>query len=348
MTPPSMPSVWAGRAWRNQAEDWIRDAIHAAGLEPTGPIEQPRIRPWSTHLTVPTSGGLLWFKENHPAQVAEAAVVDELSRLAPQHVAVPLAVERTRGWLLTPDHGATLASLDRIDDDTWCRLVSEFADVQRRVAGAEEPLLAAGLQPLPPSAAADHVEHHVEQMRRRPPDDACYLPPGLADLVLRSLPSLRRTAGRLAAAGPALTSLEHNDLHQNNVFVPSSEEATLRYFDFGDAVWAHPFTSLMVPLTELCQDRGTEPDDPRVTRVVDAYLEIWTDVVSLPELREVARLARAMGPVHRFETWRRLLDGNQLEGHRQEAESVHYWLGRLARASQRAAPRSDAQTPPAT
>src|SRR5690348_15197603 len=106
-----MPAVWASQAWRDDAEAWIRDSMAGAGYHQTGPIEQVRVRLWSTQLTVQTSAGMLWFKENHPGQAAEAAIIEELARLAPDHVVAPVAVERTRGWLLSPDHGETLLSL---------------------------------------------------------------------------------------------------------------------------------------------------------------------------------------------------------------------------------------------
>src|SRR6478735_11020265 len=106
-----MPKVWTSRSWRDEAEAWIRDEVAHAGHQLTGPTEQVRVRPWSTQLTVPTSGGLLWFKENHPGQAAEAAVIEQLARLTPDHVVTPVAVERSRGWLLSPDHGRTLLSL---------------------------------------------------------------------------------------------------------------------------------------------------------------------------------------------------------------------------------------------
>src|SRR6478609_8969860 len=117
-----MPTVWTSRSWRDEAEAWIHHAVVNAGQELTGPIEQVRVRLWSTQLTVPTTAGMLWFKENHPGQVAEAAVIDELARIAPEHVVAPLAVERSRGWLLSPDHGKTLATLATIDERTWCRV----------------------------------------------------------------------------------------------------------------------------------------------------------------------------------------------------------------------------------
>lgn len=264
--PTSMEQLWTSRVWHDGAESWIRDSVAAAGLQVTGPIEQVRVRVWSTQLTVPTTGGLLWFKENHPGQAAEAAVIDELSRLTPDHVVVPLAVERSRGLLLTPDHGATLDTLAGADLDTWCRVVAEFANLQRRLSDHRDVLVSAGLVPFLPELAAGYVEAQVERLRRLPPTDMAYVGPELAESVLRAVPAIQKVAEQLAASSPPLASLEHNDLHQSNVFIPRPDESTLRFFDFGDALWAHPFSTLLVPVSRLCDEWVTKPADPRIRR----------------------------------------------------------------------------------
>jgi len=329
-----MRELWTSPAWRHEVESWLYDVLSSEGIEVVGVIEQPRVRLWSTQLVVPTSAGQMWFKENHPGQRAEAAVVDKLAKLMPEHVVVPVAVERRRGWLLTPDHGPTLATLERTDETLWIRVVAEYADMQRRLRDHRADLVDAGLAPLLPLDVADHVEKQVVRMRRLPVGDALHIDAELADRVLRSLPALRATAERLDDVAP-LASLEHNDLHQNNVFIPHADEVALRFFDFADAVWAHPFTSLAVPVGVLCRDWEVEPSDARVRRVVDAYVEPWSDVASLPDLREAAALALVFGPVHRFESWRRLLDGSAAISCPDEAEAVRHWLGRVAQTPAR-------------
>jgi len=273
---------------------------------------------------------MLWFKENHPGQVAEAAVIDELARIAPEHVVAPLAVERSRGWLLSPDHGKTLATLATIDERTWCRVVAEFADLQRRVARHPHEMKTAGLTWLLPEAAADDLEVQIERMRRLPPSDAAYVGTDLAERVLNALPAVRRTARSLATAAPPLASLEHNDLHQNNVFIPRPDESALRFFDFGDAMWAHPFTTLAVPVQGLCKEWEATPDDPRIRRVVDSYLEVWSDLGTGAELREAARLAQVLHPLHRYESWRRMLEGSPRAELPEVAGTLEYWLERVA------------------
>ena len=56
--------------WRAEVETWISERLAHAALTATGPIEQPRVRPWSTQLVVPTDGGTVWFKANCAAQAS--------------------------------------------------------------------------------------------------------------------------------------------------------------------------------------------------------------------------------------------------------------------------------------
>ena len=138
---------WAGPEWRVEAERWIRSTLDGLGVSVTGAMEQQRLRPWSTQLTVATDVGHVWFKENCPGQWFEAGLLAALAELVPDAVVAPLAVEPERGWFLTPDHGATLT--DRSADvDLWARL---------------RPL---GGRPAPPPAARRQADGDRDDDRR--------------------------------------------------------------------------------------------------------------------------------------------------------------------------------------
>ena len=111
-----LTATWTGTAWRAEAESWIRDRLATAGIAVTGPIEQPRVRPWSTQLVVPTDRGHHWFKENNPAMTFEAALVARLAELVPGRVLEPVAVAADRGWLLVPDGGRTVRETGAADE----------------------------------------------------------------------------------------------------------------------------------------------------------------------------------------------------------------------------------------
>ena len=85
---------------------------------------------------------------------------------------------------------------------------------------------------------------------------------------------------RTSASRP---TLQHDDLHDANVFVGDGRH---RFFDWGDAVVSHPFVSLLVALRVAQQAMAVPNGDAVLSRLRDAYLDVWRDHGSLPALRE--------------------------------------------------------------
>jgi hypothetical protein len=297
---------WASAEWRQEADQWIDLALEALGVERTGPSEQPGIRFWSTRLTVPTDFGTLWFKENNPGQFAEASILSVLGQIAPDHVAAPLAIEPSRGWLLTADHGATLDEAGSDEPALWARIVQDFADLQRLAAPHGERLTEAGLVVMNPEVAANFVENQLLLHTGLSAGHPLYLSAVEADDVVRRLPAIGDAVEVLRSL-PVPLSLDHNDLRAKNCFLPATNEDPLRFSDFADSYWAHPFSALLVPITQMCGQWGTTADDPRIRTVVDAYLECWTDHAPLEELRAAVGPALMLAGVHRYGSWLRLL-----------------------------------------
>lgn len=296
---------WSSATWRAEATGWIRTALGALGIAVTGAIEQPRRRLWGTVLTVPTDAGLVWFKENHPAQSFEAALVERLGRITPDRVLPVLAVDRARGWLLTADQGPTLAQHDGDAAEHRVRVVGEFAALQRRLAGHRAELLATGVPVLDPGSAPARLAAHADTLAGLPPTHPFAAAGELAEMARSRVPLMTRAAEVLAASGIPL-SVEHNDLHDNNAFVPG-RDAPLRFFDFGDAVWGHPFASLFIPLSQALDGAAGDPrDDPHGQALVEAYLDPWSDLAARAELHRALDAALLLGHVHKLESWWRL------------------------------------------
>jgi hypothetical protein len=166
--------------------------------------------------------------------------------------------------------------------------------------------VAAGLTPLLPDDVPDHLVRIAETCRLEPVDSPLHVDADLADRLRRAADAYRPIVAELTA-GPLPSAFEHNDLHLNNAFIPQAGERTLRFFDFGDAVWGYPLTSIFNAVERAATQWGTTESDPRVVRLIDAYLERWTDLASRGELGQLLELASHLVPVHRLETWRRLL-----------------------------------------
>lgn len=85
----------------------------------------------------------------------------------------------------------------------------------------------------------------------------------------RARPRVQRWCAQLT--GSALpASLDHNDLHPRNIFWA---DGSVRFFDWGDAVVAHPFAAMLVPLGLVRQLLGEPAGGPQFAGIRDGYLD---------------------------------------------------------------------------
>jgi hypothetical protein len=134
------------------------------------------------------------------------------------------------------------------------------------------------------------------------------------------LPAYAEACAELVAAGVAPT-LQHDDLHDNNVFHRGPV-----FFDWGDCVVGHPFGTLLVTLRSVAHHHGLDADDPVLARLADAYTESWTDVADRATLRRQVGLAIRVGPLTRALAWRRALTGCDGAALAEDGDSVPGWL----------------------
>src|SRR5687767_7716825 len=184
--------LWTSAAWREQAVGWIDRRLAEAGLERTGQVEQPRVRPWATVLRAPTTGGDVWMKAAGPATAFEAGVYELLAREAPDDVLAPLAVDAPRGWMLLPDGGPSLAA--RLDGGGWeeelASALGQYGRLQRSLAPHAGELSSLGVPDMRPEVIPERFPEALEAARAGAPS----VPPAGAPS-----PSAASPAGTLAA-----------------------------------------------------------------------------------------------------------------------------------------------------
>lgn len=108
----------------------------------------------------------------------------------------------------------------------------------------------------------------------------------------------------LAAAGLPVT-LNHNDMHDNNVFAGAGAGDELRFFDFGDAVLSEPLGMLRIPLDALGGEDARHSVPWR--RAVDQALEVWSDLVPPVQIRRLLPAALHLARLGRVESWWRCI-----------------------------------------
>jgi hypothetical protein len=289
-------ATWTDAAWRAAALEWAVARLAERGLALDGEPEQPHVRAWSTAFRLPVHAGAVWLKSVGPGSAQEPPLVEALGEWVPEHVLVPLAVHRERRLMVLPDGGTTMRAAGRAGSaETWAAMLGDYARLQVALVPRADALVGLGVPDLRPERLPDLV---TDLLR----DDE-FLP---AELLDDSDVDGVRTLSRRLADGGIPATLQHDDLHDANVFADGDRH---RFFDWGDASVAHPFVSLLVPLGVAAEALGVPNGDPALLRLRDAYLEAWRAYGSPPELRAQAALAVRVGALSRAITWRRILRG---------------------------------------
>ena len=234
---------WMSPEWTQTVDAWV--SCRLAELD-RRIIDQPvtyRARFWSVVRCYPSAEGLVWFKETNPGHRFEAGLTAAMARVRPDGVAVPIAVDRDRSWMLTDDQGPTLTHPDVADQPTRRMVVRELARLQCTLLGHLKAVEHPGLIVLAPSAAGGRVRAIAREWAASPPDHPLRAEPAVLERAERAADVLDRCTESLSDAVPL--DLEFNDIYAANIFADRSTGALqLRFFDFGNAIWGHPFVSL--------------------------------------------------------------------------------------------------------
>lgn len=276
--------------WHRDVDDWVRGSLAGTPHEATGPMEQLRVRPWSTQLAVPTEQGRVWFKANCAALAFEPRLQLELARLLPDAVDAPLAIDAARGWMLTLDRGLTLADSPEVSAEDWRRVLTRAAQLQQATADHRERLLKAGLPDCGPETVVDRFDRLIEIFAELPYAHPSHVPPHLRDRLVRQRSQIVDAAAQLADSCLPVT-WQHGDLHPNNVFAQDG-----RLFDFADGQWAHATEVLSVPYGWITNQ--TSLDWPGV---LEAYCDTWG--VPMTEVESLSVSAALTQPINRTLLW---------------------------------------------
>ena len=254
---------WTDPDWLAEAHAWI-----AAHVSPTGEIEQPHVRPWSTVLRVPTADGAVWFKANSPQQQFEAALVGVLAAERPDVVPPLVAVDRKRGWMLMADAGERLREVVTREQSLvrWLEILPLMAGVQLDLASRAEELVASGVPDLRLAVLPARFEAFLDEVGPTLGDD---------ELVARAralVPWTYEASEELASHGIPET-IQHDDFHDGQVFVKNGRYLLM---DWGDACVSHPFFTLSVTLQGflswgLDDVENSEPIEPHAERYLARF-----------------------------------------------------------------------------
>ena len=114
-------------------------------------------------------------------------------------------------------------------------------------------------------------------------------------------------------------SLQHDDLHDGNVFV---RDGRYLFIDWGDSSVSHPFVTLRTTSNVVADLFEVELDDPLLMRLRDRYLEPWERYGARVNLLEAFDVALQVGIVCRALTFQRFVTQMQPPIRKRYAETV--------------------------
>ena len=314
------PGRWSDPGWRRAALAWADAELGRSGVRRTG-WSQPHVRPWSTVLRLETDlAGPVWLKANGDGTRHESLVLGALAALGIPNTPFPLHTQDHEGWTLLPDGGPTSREAygGRTPTGAMARILAAYAETQRATEPHVDRFVALGVDDLRPDVMPAHLAALVDELAAATGPAA--LTTDDATRLRALLPAYAEACAELAAAGIA-PALQHDDLHDNNVFHRGPV-----FFDWGDAVVGHPFGTMLATLRSVAHHHGLDAGDPVLARLADAYTEAWTDVADRATLRRQVELAIRVGPLTRALAWRRALTGCDDAAWAEDGDSVPGWL----------------------
>jgi len=241
-----------------EAVEWAR--AHGA----SGDVAVVSDQPWARVTRIGDS----WLKECMPVQAFEVPLAVSLMERWADRVAAVLAADAERAWLLLADAGTPITAMTDVRD-AWDAALPLYAELQQGETAHAEEHLAAGVFDLrPPVLVAEYAAWAERDLRLRP-------------FVERF--------GELCASLTRPSTLQHDDLHDSNIYV---RDGRICILDWGDACIAHPFASMYIALRVTAHFRG----DDAAARVRAVYLDAWEGDVEdeLDRVLPVAAFARVL------------------------------------------------------
>jgi Phosphotransferase enzyme family len=286
-----------------KAAAWVDANLRSREAERTGPLELVRRRPWGTVARAQTSTGTVWLKEPHGATAFEVPLYELLAELAPEVILVPLGLERDRGWVLLPDGGKSLGETMEGSALVEGMIVAlrRYAAFQRETAGPPDRLLELGIADMRPAVIPERFDQAVEFASHFVAESGTREDGETLGRIEAHRAVVEGWATELSEM-PGSPALDHNDLHGWNILGDPSHPETIRFYDWGDSVVAHPFAAAALPLGMI------EREDPgALHRARDAYLGEFSELAPEETLVETLELACRCAKVARAHTWERAM-----------------------------------------
>ncbi|MHA0042486.1 hypothetical protein [Deinococcus sp. PEB2-63] len=310
--------------------EWAAQTLTNLNRAPLAAPDVIHERPWSTVWRFETTGGAAFLKRTVPVFAHEVPLTAFLANLCPGQVPEVLDVDPARRALLLDNAGTALRHAHPADADggeallrAWEGIWPQLAELQLACAAHVDTMESLGVPDRRPATLAARLEALLA-------DRAALMVDEPDSLTSADVERARAQLGRVAAMAAELDgfglphSLHHDDFHDGNVFVRSG---AARLADWAESAVTSPLCTLTVGLRGLQYRLNLRDGDPRLTRLVDAYLEPFRVRLGGRDLRRAAQLAQRLGRGVRALTWADALRDLTPEVRAAEADAVPGWVG---------------------
>lgn len=288
---PQLRPPWARPGWFREAEVWIGQQLSRLGYTLVAPVEYVKSWGISCILRARTSAGDIYFKEATilPLFADEPSVTTVLARLFPDHVPVPLCIERKRRWMLLADFGQSVEQLG--EDVPRGEIFCLYAQLQIASAEHVDHLLAAGCL----DRRLDRLSAQIDPLLKDIP--------GLSSVKAEEIqkipslaPTLKEICSKLASYRVPETVV-HGDLQMDNVAL---HEGKVLFFDWTDSCISHPFLDMFSIFFD-------EKNAQVRTNLRDEYLASWTRFEPTERLAEAWALAEPLCALHHMVSYQHII-----------------------------------------
>ena len=286
---PAQRVPWTENGWFGDISAWMTRACERLVYVPEGIIRQSRAWTRSSILQLNTAKGRVYLKAVSEAFSHEPLLTQQLAKWYPENTPTVIAIDADKGWLLMEELRGT--SLDTVADvDTWEAAVRKFGKLQFSLTSRSETLRELGVSERPPHDLMNAMQALVNDQAALCPNPQAALSEDSVELLHYMIPAVGDMAKALAEYQIPL-SLEHGDLWPSNIMVGAED---FIFFDWSDSSVSHPFFSMAFLLSELVHYLPLK----HRPRLLDAYLENWSTLNSMANLRKAFQLAEQLAPLH--------------------------------------------------
>jgi|LSQX01.2.fsa_nt_gb hypothetical protein len=261
--------MWLSREWQEKFFASISRelTLKRVSIQGNG-FQSIRIMPWSFVGLLSTDCGDMYAKSVSSVASFEPELTAALSDLSTSVVDV-IAYSGGSGWLVT--QGCDEME-ERTDFELLKLAVERYAKLQIKSLDSKEQIIATGLPVIEPGKSAIRYERTIERLSALPVDhpsrineDEAYAMKALTDRVTQS--------ERMLLDSNIPSTIEHGDLLPKNLLQTSDKQRTLKWFDFGDASWNFPFTSIDM----LTDSHFSFLSEEQISEMIKLYLDVWKD-----------------------------------------------------------------------